>query len=176
MTLCVFIETLLKEPLNEQYTHEGRVNFHLFWISMQTSMNSFSKTIKRILVIFGAKWSWGLACLVSVLCLLLLFSGKRQTLQEKIRTLFLRLFFRHPCRHGQLLVFEVGYGAPTRNIDNYTHIRISSRREIGKHYLKITQFNSYQNPSRNKIVPWILKIRSRNLGITSLTVENRARS
>ena len=55
---------------------------------MQTSINSFSKTIKRILMIFGAKWSWDLACLVPVFCFLLLFSAKQRTLQEKVRTLF----------------------------------------------------------------------------------------
>ena len=43
--------------------------------------------------------------------LLLLFSGKRQKLQEKTRTLLSRLCFRHSYRRDQLLVFEVGYGA-----------------------------------------------------------------
>ena len=67
------------------------VDFSNFSVTnMQTSINSFSKTVKWILMIFGAKWSWGLACLVSVFCFLLLFSGKRQKLQEKFRTLFSR--------------------------------------------------------------------------------------
>ena len=50
-----------------------------------------------ILMILGANKSWGLACVVSAVCLLLLFSGKRQKLQEKFRSLFSRLFLGHPC-------------------------------------------------------------------------------
>ena len=65
------------------------VDFSNFSVTnMQTSINSFSKTVKWILMFFGAKWSWGLACLVSVLHLLRLFSAKRRKLQEKFRTLF----------------------------------------------------------------------------------------
>ena len=87
--ICVFIANSLRRPLNEHYVHETRVLFlYFFRISKQTSINSFSKATKCFLVIFGAKWSWGLACLVSVSCLLLLFSRKKRKLQKKFRTLF----------------------------------------------------------------------------------------
>ena len=63
-----------------------------FWYflgtSKQTSINSFSKTNKWILMIFEAKQSWGLACSVSVFCFLLLFSGNQRNLQEKFRSAF----------------------------------------------------------------------------------------
>ena len=71
--------------------HTRDLFWHFFGINMQTSINSFSKTAKWILMIFGAKWSWDLACSVSAFCLLLLFAANRRNLQEKFRTRFFSL-------------------------------------------------------------------------------------
>ena len=41
-----------------------RQNISIFGTSDSTSINSFSKAIERILMIFDAKWNWGFACFV----------------------------------------------------------------------------------------------------------------
>ena len=82
--MCVL---LIQRRLNKKTINTYMKTWHtpfcqFFRITMQTSINSFSKTAKWFLIIFCAKWSWGLACLVSVLCLLLLFSGRKKTSRE----------------------------------------------------------------------------------------------
>ena len=69
---------------NRTYTHEAVLA--LFETSTQTSINSFSKTTKWILIIFGANWSWGRACSVSVFCFLLLFVGNYRKTVTKLKT------------------------------------------------------------------------------------------
>ena len=84
---CMCIETLVKDLWmnnNRTYTHEAVLA--LFETSTQTSINSFSKTTKWILIIFGANWSWGRACSVSVFCFLLLFAGKHRKTLTKLKT------------------------------------------------------------------------------------------
>ena len=84
---CMCIETLVKDLWmnnNRTYTHEAVLA--LFETSTQTSINSFSKTTKWILIIFGAKWSWGRACSVSVFCFLLLFVGNYRKTVTKLKT------------------------------------------------------------------------------------------
>ena len=142
----MFIANSLRRPLNEHYVHETRVLFlYFFRISKQTSINSFSKATKCFLVIFGAKWSWGLACLVSVSCLLLLFSRKKRKLQKKFRTLFYLACFSASmnfslCRPAQLwLVYGQNRHHNSRNNGYYTihHSRCT------KHNLK-TLYTKYE--------------------------------
>ena len=96
----LLIQRLLQQSCNK-YTHEdltyAQPFCQFFRISMQTSTNSFSKTTKLILMIFGAKWSWGLACLVAVFCLLLLFSGKDKNFTIRLELCFPACFF---CIHA----------------------------------------------------------------------------
>ena len=76
--------------------------WHFFGINMQTSNNSFSKTTKRILMVFGATWSWGFACSVSAFCLPLLFAENRRNFQEKFRTRFFPLPVSRKTRLAEL--------------------------------------------------------------------------
>ena len=62
--------------------------WNFFGTSMASSINSFSKTSKWILMIFGAKWSWESACFVSAVSSSLLLSRKQQTLSAKSKVLF----------------------------------------------------------------------------------------
>ena len=67
--------------------------WHFFWTCTQTSISSFSKTNKWILMIFGAKWSWGLACFVSGENSCRLLSWKGRKLRVKRGTLFFPTVF-----------------------------------------------------------------------------------
>ena len=123
----MFIANSLRRPLNEHYVHETRVLFlYFFRISKQTSINSFSKATKCFLVIFGAKWSWGLTCLVSVSCLLLLFSRKSENFRRSLELCFTLLVFRPPWTfryvgHAQLwLVYGQNRHHNSRNNGYYT--------------------------------------------------------
>ena len=62
--------------------------WNFFGTSMASSINSFSKTSKWILMIFSAKWSWESACFVSAVSSSLLLSRKQQTLSVKSKVLF----------------------------------------------------------------------------------------
>ena len=116
------IETLVKDLWmnnNRTYTHEAVLA--LFETSTQTSINSFSKTTKWILIIFGANWSWGHACSVSVFCFLLLFVGKHRKTLTKLKTSQKTLpvsWTSQVCRYRRDWSKAVKSNISRRNIEN----------------------------------------------------------
>ena len=104
---------------NRTYTHEAVLA--LFETSTQTSINSFSKTTKWILIIFGANWSWGRACSVSVFCFLLLFAGKHRKTLTKLKTTQKTLpvsWTSQVCRYRRDWSKAVKSNISRRNIEN----------------------------------------------------------
>ena len=119
---CMCIETLVKDLWmnnNRTYTHEAVLA--LFETSTQTSINSFSKTTKWILIIFGANWSWGRACSVSVFCFLPLFVGKHRKTLTKLKTTQKTLpvsWTSQVCRYRRDWSKAVKSNISRRNIEN----------------------------------------------------------